>query len=368
MLAVRARRAGRRGGRSAGSTPCRKCLVGAQRPAWYPCRSCRNRPTGPRRPPSAQRNVSRGGGTPSAPPGPSRFGGITLLAVGSGGSAPKSRDSGARVRGPRRIRLAVTWKCPRRPAATATAATAARSRRSPRRRSALRSRRHLGAERRLLHRILQRVDPVASLWPSVPHSLTFDERGLPSGPSIWMVVSKLCAVAVLQRFFGLRAAAALSSPARRRSVRQTAPSSAMIISGVRVPRPMRLPSPPVREPPLNRHAAATAAPAIARSCGPATLERCRIDPAEQGLHAAVPAELQRVRSRASAAIALAIAVPARRGCCAAIAAASPTGPGGRPRRSPDRSSRPAATPTTGRPEAWASMIDTPKVSSAMPET
>ena len=51
-----------------------------------------------------------------------------------------------------------------------------------------------------------------------------------------------------------------------------------------------------------------------------------------------------------------------------MAAASPTGPS-RPVASVTRSIiAPAATPTTGSPDACASTIETPKVSSAMPET
>ena len=92
-------------------------------------------------------------------------------------------------------------------------------------------------------------------------------------------------------------------------------------------------------------------------------ERARIDIAEQPLETLIPAELLRVG------VPIPARSPAHIACtCRAIAAASSTGPS-RPSPWGTRSIiAPLATPTTGKPDACASTIEMPKVSSAIPDT
>ena len=210
----------------------------------------------------------------------------------------------------------------------------------------------------------------ASLCPSLPHSLTFDWCGCAVHDRRCTTVSNLCASQFCSSFsqpwrrrHSLPAARFAAERRQRRSDNQRTSMPATIFAPGHHPSSFRSDV----NAPLNRSGGKRRGGGRFAELLGAAGEGRRIEPPEQRLHAAVPAELERMGPRC-----FAQSPRGRRsrrpGCSRPSPRRSPTGPS-RPTASVTRSIiAPAATPTTGKPDACASTIDTPNVSSAMPET
>src|SRR5690242_12540584 len=138
----------------------------------------------------------------------------------------------------------------------------------------------------------------ASLCPSLPQSLTLDRCGSPSMVAS-TVVSNLCASQLssscLTAAFG--ASAGFAAFFAGAATAAAEPSASTIIANVRCPAFILLFFRSTGEPALNRSGGQDGARCCSDQLSGPPCEGFRVHPAEQGFHAAVPAELQRMGAR-----------------------------------------------------------------------